>query len=302
MSTFRSRFSAALVASSLAIALGVVASSCSRYAAPPSADAPPTAPGPAATGPTGSVAATTGEEAAEHDHRSGSAGGVISSLGDDQYHTEAVLQSGGALVLFTLGADETKIQEVPQQVLTAYVQPQGSSESFVMILQAEPLPSDSAEMTSRFLGELPEAVRGKPFSATIPALRIGGERFAVRFDSPAATAEPAMPAPRGIDEARELYLTAEGLYTEADIVANGRMTAAEKYAGFRANHNRAPKPGTPICPITETEASPECSWIIGGETYTFCCPPCIDEFLALAKEHPEQVLEPQAYIHLPQSP
>lgn len=34
----------------------------------------------------------------------------------------------------------------------------------------------------------------------------------------------------------------------------------------------------------------------GGETYLFCCPPCVDEFLTTAKENSGAVGLPSAYI------
>ena len=105
-----------------------------------------------------------------------------------------------------------------------------------------------------------------------------------------------MPAGLADSEARELYLTPGGAYTKADIEANGRQTAAERYAGFRARHDFNPAPGAAVCPITRTKANPECTWVIGGKTYEFCCPPCIDEFVILAKEDPDGVLPPEAYV------
>lgn len=268
----------------LLIATFCTAGSCSRYAGEPEGST--VSPPPIATSPT-----------TEHEHRAGISGGVIATLGRDEYHTEAVFQPGGVLALYTLGKDETRVHEVQKQVLTAYLQPLGSRESLVMILNPDPLPGDTASMTSRFSGHLPETLLGRRCYVTVPGLRIDGERFTVRFQSPPQTSKPAMPAPREDEEARELHLTAGGLYTEADIAANGGTTAAAKYAGFRANHNLHPQPGAPICPITQTRADPMCKWVIGGKTYTFCCPPCIDEFLVRAKREPEEVLDPHAYIH-----
>lgn len=97
------------------------------------------------------------------------------------------------------------------------------------------------------------------------------------------------------EEQRKLYLTPGGLYTQADVQANGSTTAAQKFAEFRANHDFSPRPGDRICPVTRTKANPACTWIIGGREYQFCCPPCIDEFLQLAKDSPEQVLPPAEY-------
>ena len=35
---------------------------------------------------------------------------------------------------------------------------------------------------------------------------------------------------------------------------------------------------------------------IGGRTYRFCCPPCVDEFVKTAKEQPGEVREPEDYV------
>ena len=94
---------------------------------------------------------------------------------------------------------------------------------------------------------------------------------------------------------RQLYLTAGGKYTDADIRANGSLTASQKYRGFRSSHDMHPAAGDAICPITETKANAKCTWIVGGKSYAFCCPPCIDEFVKLAKEHPEEIHDPRDY-------
>lgn len=95
---------------------------------------------------------------------------------------------------------------------------------------------------------------------------------------------------------RQLYLQPGGLYTAEDIEANGRRTASQKFIGFRAQHDFNPQPGDQICPITQTKANGSCDWVIGGRRYTFCCPPCIDEFVALAKRAPDQIRAPEAYV------
>jgi hypothetical protein len=108
--------------------------------------------------------------------------------------------------------------------------------------------------------------------------------------------DDAMPAGVDADEERTLYLTPGGLYTEADIKANGSVTAGDKYKGKMAKHDMKPKAGDKICPITMTKANPKFTWIIGGNTYEFCCPPCIDEYVLLAKTSPQEVLDPSEYI------
>lgn len=108
--------------------------------------------------------------------------------------------------------------------------------------------------------------------------------------------EPDMP-PQVVDAAeRELFLTAQGKYSLADIAANGRLLPSERFRGFRANHELRPQPGDRLCPITRTKANRECTWIVGGQTYEFCCPPCIAEFVRQAKEEPDQVQSPKAIV------
>jgi len=106
----------------------------------------------------------------------------------------------------------------------------------------------------------------------------------------------SMPPRAGVDEKQQLFLTPGGKYTAEDIKANGKMTAAQKYAGFRPSHDPNPKPGDKICPITDTKANPKCTWIVGGKTYQFCCPPCIEEFVRLAKENPDKIKNSEDYV------
>ena len=235
---------------------------------------------------------TAGAALVDHEHEPGA--GIVVTIGREEYHAELVFEEGGALRLYILGQDETRIQEAEHRVLTAYVMPEGQTQASPLILQPDPVPDDSQGMTSRFSATLPEELVDQRLYVTVSGLRIGGERFAVRFQPPAA--EPAMPAGVAGSEAQELYLTPGGLYTEADIEANGRQTAAERYVGFRARHDFNPAPGDPLCPISRTKGNAECTWVIGGKTYQFCCHPCIDEFVILAKEDPDRVLSPEEYV------
>lgn len=110
-----------------------------------------------------------------------------------------------------------------------------------------------------------------------------------------AAEHEGMPEGASLSEARKLYLTPGGAYTAADIAANGSTTASERYEGQMAKHDTKPKSGDLLCPITMTKANPRFSWVINGQTYLFCCPPCIDEFVQLAKEHPEELKAPEDY-------
>ena len=224
----------------------------------------------------------------EHPHIGDAAGRAISTLGRDEYHAEAILTSESEVTVLVLDADETRLYQVPDQSLTAYFKVPGENRTSVALLEPAPLEGDRPGMTSRFIAQLPEPVRGQPLQVTLAGLRIEEQRFVARFDLPAVPSldsSPEMPAgvaDRG--ESEQLYLTAGGNYTSDDIKANGSMTAGDKYRGFQPQHDPNPAPGDLICPITRTKANTECKWIVGGKTHYFCCPPCIDEFLREAKQ------------------
>ena len=71
------------------------------------------------------------------------------------------------------------------------------------------------------------------------------------------SAETAMPDKVTDSAEQELYLTPGGIYSEADIEANGRQTASQRFVGFVSAHDMNPAVGALICPITETKANPE---------------------------------------------
>lgn len=240
--------------------------------------------------------------AASVSHAAGDHGGTIVSLGRGSYHVEAVFEKGGLLHLYVLGSDQTKVQEVDAQELTAYVKTSDSNESVPFAIKPRPQPGDATGKTSLFVGALPADLAGKNLDVNVPSMRIAGERFRLGF-----TSAPQTPGEQGgdimpdkvADEAeRELYLTPAGLYTQADIKANGNLTASRKFKGFMAKHDMHPKPGDKICPITMTKANPACSWIVGGKTYEFCCPPCVDEFVSWAKneETIKDIKNPESYV------
>jgi hypothetical protein len=235
----------------------------------------------------------------EHEHKPGAHGGIMVEIGRDNYHAEAVFEKGGTVRLYTLGNDEAKVQEVESQVLTAYVKPEAGTESISVLFMAEPQAGDAEGKTSQFVGKLPRELWGQKVEVTIPSLRIAGERFRVGFTNAAvAHAEEGIPAALGAEDEKKLYLTPGGKYTEADIEANGNMTASRKFKGMMASHDLKPKPGDKICPITLTKANPKFTWIVGGKAYEFCCPPCVDEFVAQAKDQQtvNEIKEPEHYI------
>jgi hypothetical protein len=241
--------------------------------------------------------ATPTKEAVDHTHDPGAHGGEVIDLGGGSYHVEAVFEKGGVIRLYTLGKDETRVQEVQTQTLTAYVKPAGGGEAVPVALRPEPQEGDTPGKTSRFTGTLPEALHGRAVEVTVPSLRIGDERFRLAFKSPApGHGMSELPAKVAGEAERQLYLTPAGRYTAADIRANGGVTASQKYDGVMAEHDLKPQPGDKVCPITLTKANPKFTWVVGGAAYEFCCPPCIDEFVKAAKETPDEIKAPGEYV------
>lgn len=232
-----------------------------------------------------------------HAHEAGAHGGTIVSLGRDSYHVEAIVEKDGTVRLYTLGNDETRVLAIEAQELVAYVKPEGAADSTSIQVKPEPQPGDESGKASLFVGKLPAEAVGKTVEITVPSINIAGERFRLNFTNESEIhGSDHMPVGADDKESRELYLTPGGLYTVADIKSNGNVTATQKFKGFQAKHDLQPKVGDKICPVTLTKANPECAWIIGGKAYEFCCPPCVDEFVALAKTNPEEVQPPDHYV------
>ena len=231
----------------------------------------------------------------EHGHKTSAHGGIVVPIGSDSYHAEAVFEKGGILRLYTLGQNEAVVLEVEARPLTGYVKVEGGMEAESVILAPKPQSGDKSGMTSQFVGHLPKEMAGKKVEVTIPAIRIGTERFRIAFKSVPDAGEHGMPSKVADANEEKLYLTPGGKYTEADIKANGGLTASAKFKGLKAEHDLKPKTGEKICPVTLTKANAKFSWVIDGKTYQFCCPPCVDEFVGLAKDKPDEIKPPEFY-------
>jgi hypothetical protein len=237
------------------------------------------------------------KKAEEHGHKPGAHGGIMVTIGRDSYHAEAVFQKGGVLRLYMLGADESQVYEIDAQKLTGYAKLEGGADSEEFELNPTPQAGDSQGKTSQFLGRLPSDLWGKSVEVTIPSIRINGERFRIAFKSVNEKHAEEMPASDlSAEQEKKLYLTPGGKYTEADIQANGNQTASAKFRGFQAKHDLKPKAGDKVCPVTLTKANPACAWVVGGKTYEFCCPPCVEEFVIQAKTAPQEIKEPGDYV------
>ncbi|MBI1832083.1 MAG: hypothetical protein HYR84_11605 [Planctomycetes bacterium] len=97
--------------------------------------------------------------------------------------------------------------------------------------------------------------------------------------------------------AANLFLTPGGIYTAADIKANGNTTPDVKLKGIRAKHAKDLNVGDRICPITEKKAQAEIAWIVNGQTYQFCCQPCVENFIEWAHNDTAKVKTASDYVY-----
>lgn len=237
-----------------------------------------------------------------HEHKPGAHGGLIVSLGRESYHVEAVFDKQGTVRLFTLGSDETRVIDIESKELQGFVRVEGDAEAQSLKFLPEPQDGDGKGRSSLFVAKLPESMVGQMVEITIPNVSIDGERFRLAFTKAdlhqgnGSHGDVSMPKKVADDDEQKLYLEPGGLYTAADIAANGNVTPYQKYRGIPSTHDMSPKPGDRICPITETKANPKFVWVIGGKSYQFCCPPCIDEFLQKAKSSDEPLPDPESFV------
>jgi YHS domain-containing protein len=230
----------------------------------------------------------------------------VQSAGD--YHIEAQLSPSGQLELYVYGQKERELHPISTMGLDLLLEAKAvlPGESSVDIpMQANPYSTDPDGMSSRFVGRFDRRPDQGEVGLTV-AIPIAGKTYRVQWrpeylrSGPfALAADPPMPQAVSSQDADRLFLTPGGLYTAADIEANGRMTAQKKYGSQMSAHNAHPKTGDRLCPITDTLANPKFAWVIGGKTYLFCCPPCIEEFVKQAKETPTQIKAPEQYVMRP---
>ena len=233
--------------------------------------------------------------AGHDDHEKSAAhGGVIAEIGD-LYHAEAVFEADGTVRLYLLGKDAKTVIEIDAKAVEAFATPDGSGSAAKFEFAPAPQSGDTTGKTSLLVGKLPVAAVGKPVGVSIPNLRVGADRYRVGFHSPEASGHDVMPPKRTDPAADKLFGNPGGLYTDADIQANGKLTPAEKFKGIKSKHDAEAKTGDKICPVSETLANPQFTWVIGGKSYEFCCPPCVEEFVSAAKQKPASIKPPEEY-------
>jgi len=225
--------------------------------------------------------------------------GDVLALGDGRHHVQLLAQEDQQIALLLSGASATVPAEMAQRPVDAYIEAENAAQAIPITFVPAPLPGDTPGMTSHLTAKLPEGIRaGGGLRVTVPEIQLEDQRYRISMvKKQEKTAHaPQMPEKVADAEELELYLTPGGIYTEADIEANGRLTASQRFLGFRSAHDDAPQVGDLLCPITSTKAHVECTWVVAGETYGFCCPPCVDEFVTWAKNEPERILPLSAYV------
>ncbi len=302
----RKLFTSSLLATNLTLAAGglLFLTGCNpppnnppNNPSPPSQPADSSAPSPEASSSANESATNATSPTEEHGHKPGQHGGIMVSLGRDSYHIEAVIESDGTVRLYTLGSDETRVIDIESQTLKGYVKKIGSSDSKQIDFEPTPQDGDAPSRTSLFSGKLPEELVGVPLDVTVPNIKISGERFRLGFQSVTESHSDAeMPDAIDVEEEKALYLAPEGRYTQADIDKNGKTIPSIKFKGIRSAHDMNPKAGDKICPITETKANPNFTWTVDGNDYQFCCQPCIDEFVRMAKESKDPMPKPEEFV------
>ena len=233
----------------------------------------------------------------DHSHPPAPHGGQIAVLGRGaaHYHAELVVEPSGAARLYTLGREVTEEVPVETQLVVARARTGGAGEEHEFIFRPDPGAIAGDGRVRAFLGRVPGEAVAARVTVQITGLRIGGEKFDFEVSWDSGRSDEEVRAAYDADQ-RRIFLTAGGKYTEADIASSARVTASAKYRGHRATHAEAAKPGERVCPITGFRAFDALVWRIGGEEYLFCCQPCIDDFVLLAKDRPGEVRPPRDYV------
>lgn len=232
-----------------------------------------------------------------HGHPPGPHGGAVVAIDrDNRFHAEAASDGAGAVRLYLFGRDLTEVRPVVARTVCAAVRGHDGEGDYALMLRPEPQGTDPPGTASRFAGRLSPSLWRGHLKLMVWSLPVEGERFRFEIELSHSPPEEAAVARAEADETA-LYAAAKGKYLTDDVRANGTVPASRKYRGERPTHDDRPAPGERVCPVSRARVDARFVWVIGGKEYHFCCPPCIDEFVATAKERPDDVREPDDYRH-----
>lgn len=231
------------------------------------------------------------------DHSHGPHGGNVIDFGP--YHAELTVDPATkkATVYILDSSIKNAVPIAVEKLQLSIKAPQ-----FQVDLAADPQPGEPNGKASRFSAVHENFSKKQDFEGTLSGV-LDGKPYLGDFEGKDhkdgdkhGKHEAAPKTDDGLDKERALFLTPGGLYTAADITANGNTIPSLKYKGISWEHADDLKPGDKICPITVNKADPKCTWIVNGKTYEFCCTPCLDKFVKWAKLEPAKIKEPEAYI------
>ena len=218
---------------------------------------------------------------------------VMFKAGATHYHVEFVVEPTGRVRVYPL--DEAAAGPLPVEAQTLVVSVEGPTGAPTPVMLRPVAEGEPAGTTTQFVGRLPARAIGGRLTVRFTELKVNGERYRFEFAwDPPLGEEAFRAAYRG--EQRRIFLSPGGRYLDSDIRQNGGLSADADFATLAPAHDHAPKPGDRVCPISGFKAETAFTWVVGGERYVFCCQPCIDEFVLLAKERPDVIRPAGLYV------
>ncbi len=233
-----------------------------------------------------------GEHEDEGGHEAGPHGGTIVEFG--KYHGEFCMDHKKKQATYYIYDGKIKnLVPLAVESFTLSIK----SPAFTVELKAEPEATDPKGKSSKFVGTHENFGKEQPFEGTVSG-KIDGKPYSGDFkeEEHADHKKSVGPESKGESKEASIYLKPGGIYTEADIKANGNTTVSAKYKGLKVSHDIKPMTGDKLCPVTLTKSNEKLTWVIGGKSYEFCCPPCVEEFVELAKSNPGEIKAPESYI------
>jgi len=239
------------------------------------------------------AASKTAQHEHDDEHGAGPHGGTIVEFG--KIHAEfTVDHAKKQATVYVLSGDLKKAVPLTSDKLVLSIR----TPAFTVDMKPMPLDGEAKGSSSRFTATHNNFGKEQEFEGTVSA-DVDGKPYSGDFkekaedhkrDKKTSQAPPIDPKEAAI------YLTAGGKYTKEDIAANGNTTPSIRYDGLKISHDAKPNVGDKICPISKTKANDKLIWVVGGQAYKFCCPPCVEEFVELAKEKPDAIKPPGEYV------
>jgi len=239
------------------------------------------------------AAAKDGDHEHEGEHGAGPHGGTIVEFG--KIHAEfTVDHDKKSTTVYILSGDLKKAVPLTSDKLVLSIR----TPAFTVDLKPMPLADEPKGLSSRFTATHDNFGKEQEFEGTITA-EIDGKPYSGDFKEKPEDHKhdkKTSQAPKIDPKEAALFLTAAGKYTKEDIAANGDTVPSVKYKGLKISHDAKPKAGDKLCPISMTKANAKLTWVVGGQSYEFCCPPCVDEFVENAKTLPDALKPPGEYV------